>query len=99
MNATRERQAQFFKERGYDALENAVLQMIRRHGADWLSSGQMAELVHVRVAQDRFEGALKRRNRRLFSTNSEPSRRALSAEDRADIEYQQSREEWKEAAE
>lgn len=100
MNATRERQVEFLMSFGCDTLEKAVVSMIRKNGADWLTAGQMAEIVSTEVTLQRFHQRVKRHNRRTVSyPGMESSWQRLSAADRADAEYQQSREEWNEAAE
>ena len=65
MKAPRERQERFMNDFGRkgQATAEAVLQMLCRHGAAWLTDEQMAQIVSWQVRRWRFTERLSRRNR------------------------------------
>jgi len=64
MATSRNRQVEFMRSFGDSALIDAVAAMIRRHGPDWLTDGQMSEVVSKQVADARRVARNTRRNRR-----------------------------------
>lgn len=46
-------------------LSEAVLAMIRRKGAEWLTEEQMAELVAQKIAEERLSQRMQRRSREI----------------------------------
>jgi len=67
MAASRKRQVEFMRSFGDDALIDAVVQMIRQYGADWITDQQLSEVVSKQVADARWTARNTRRNRRLSS--------------------------------
>ncbi|WEK50354.1 MAG: hypothetical protein P0Y66_22375 [Candidatus Kaistia colombiensis] len=67
MAASRKRQVEFMRSFGDGALMDAVAAMIRRHGPNWLTDEQIAEVVSQQVSDARWTARNTRRNRRLSS--------------------------------
>lgn len=60
---TRERKIKFMSDGGRDTLREAVADMIRSKGADWLTDDQLSDLVSKYVADWRFTQHFNMRNR------------------------------------
>lgn len=77
MNATRERKLQFINSFGYNALERAVVEMLRRKEAPWLTDDQIDDIASKMVDDARFTHHLSIRNRRAFDMSRDEQMAAL----------------------
>jgi len=66
MKASRNRQERFMRSfrNGRDAIEREAVEMIRKHGAAWLTDDQMDQIVSATVSSWRFTQHINLRNRK-----------------------------------
>lgn len=88
MASTRKRKITYIKSHvGMTEARFVVARMFDKHGFDWLSDEQLAQMVSESVAMSRLRQRMNRRNRSIYAAQRE------TAEDRADRAHQQEREE------
>lgn len=66
-HASRTKRVRFINEAGPFAMRKAVEAMIARHGPDFLTDEQLAEIVSEQVLQYRRQARNNRRNREFYA--------------------------------